>query len=506
MTTESLARSTVVGATWLVLWRFITRALGFCSTLLLARLLVPADFGLVAMASTFAAAVEALSELGLQDALVRHPAMDRKLVNTAFTLQVARATLTASIVALGAPVAAWWFGEPRLEALLFVLAAATFVMGFENTWVVEFRREMRFDRQFRLLAIPRLLQLATTIPLALATGSYWSLLLGTAVSKVSFTALTYAMHPGRPSFGLSRWRELTGFSLWIWATSMTKLVWDRGDPILLGPVIGPARLGGYLLALELAILPISELIAPAADALFAGFASAQRRGAQSVDLALTVAAALLQVVMPLMIAVSCASGFLVAGLLGPRWADTAPLVAIFAWHGLFAPFNYVCSAMLVANGRVSRNFSVTVVAVVVKLTALLITLAFTSDLAVIALVSIGCTAAEFLAFMALLGPVGDLRLRPLLAGVARTLLAGLVTIFVLDWFGLAWRAVAMTSVPALLYCALIGCIALAVFWPTLLLLWLLCGRPAGPEALLVKLAGNHLKPLMMRKPALKDAA
>jgi lipopolysaccharide exporter len=67
----SHASKTITGAIWMMLWRVVTRFIGLGSTLILARVLVPADFGLVAMASTFVGAVDALSQLGLQDALVR---------------------------------------------------------------------------------------------------------------------------------------------------------------------------------------------------------------------------------------------------------------------------------------------------------------------------------------------------------------------------------------------------------------------------------------------------
>jgi O-antigen/teichoic acid export membrane protein len=495
----SLVRKTVVGATWMVLWRFLTRVLGFASTLLLARLLVPADFGLVAMASTFAAAVDALSELGVQDALVRHPRTDRKLLDTAFTLQVIRAAITAGVVGLGAPLAAAWFNEPRLESLLLVLAGASFIAGLENIGTVDFRRDMRFDKMFLLLAVPRVLQLATTIPLALATESYWSLILGTAVSKVARTVMSYIMHPHRPTFCLARWRDLTSFTAWTWATSVAKFFWDRGDAVILGPALGPARLGGYLLAFEMAILPVTELISPAADALFSGFASAQRQGTDSAKLALSVATALLLIITPMVIAISCASGYLVAGLLGPRWAEVQPLVAILAWQCLFSPVNYVCGAVLVANGLVRRNFIVSLTGAAVKFGTLIVTVALTDRLELVALAIVATMAVECAAFTVMLKIGSDLRLRSAVPGVARILLAGAVTIFVLYQAGLAWEPVVMPSVPALLYCALIGMIALAVFWPVVLLLWLLAGRPPGPEAILLDFASRHLAPRVMRR-------
>src|ERR1700722_17156778 len=114
MADDSIARKTAIGATWLVAWRFVTRGLGVISTLALARILTPADFGIRAMAPIFSSVVDAPSQLGLQDALVRHPKDGRALFDTAFTLQLFRALAVAAVLAAGAPLASWGFNEPRL--------------------------------------------------------------------------------------------------------------------------------------------------------------------------------------------------------------------------------------------------------------------------------------------------------------------------------------------------------------------------------------------------------
>ena len=85
----------MVGAGWMILWRVATRLLGFVSTLILARVLVPADFGLVAIAMTYLSAFDALSIFGLQDAIIRAPDHDRTMLDTAFTLSVLRGLLNA---------------------------------------------------------------------------------------------------------------------------------------------------------------------------------------------------------------------------------------------------------------------------------------------------------------------------------------------------------------------------------------------------------------------------
>ncbi len=495
----SLARKTLVGAGWLVLWRVLTRLLGFASTLILARLLVPADFGLVAMASTFAYLVEAMSEVGIQDGLVRHPSHDRALLDTGFSLQVARAVVTSGAVALAAPLAAWWFSEPRLEALLYVLAAANLLAGFENVGIVEYQRALRFDVQFRLLIIPRLLQLATTIPLAIMTESYWSLILGTVVGRVSRTILTYAFHPYRPRFAISRWRDLASFSLWTWASSLTNVLWDRLDAFVLGPSLGSSRLGTYLLAQEVAVLPVSELVAPTADALFAGFVSAQRQGGGAADVALRVSGALVLLVLPAVVGISCAAGHVVAALLGPRWAEAAPVIAILAWLCVLSPFSYVCGTALIAHGLVRLTFHANLVKLLVKLALLVGVVAVTDRLEAVAAAVVFCVALEALILAVLLHRTSPAPLRPLLGSMARGALAAGAAAGALAAAGLVAGAVETSSAAAVLRCLLTGVVSLATYGTVLMLLWLLFRRPEGSESLLLGLVRRDVLPLVVAR-------
>src|SRR3954470_25078762 len=96
---SSVARRAAVGAGWIIAWRMATRNLGLLSTLILVRLLEPSDFGLVALATGFISAIDALSAIGVDDALVRMPALNRDIYNTGFSLNLMRGLLTALLIA-----------------------------------------------------------------------------------------------------------------------------------------------------------------------------------------------------------------------------------------------------------------------------------------------------------------------------------------------------------------------------------------------------------------------
>ena len=493
----SIGQRVAVGAVWLVAWRMFTRGLGLISTLVLARILVPDDFGLIAMATTFAGAVDALSELGLADALVRRREADRRLYDTAFTMQAIRGAVTGAVVALGAYPASLLFGEPRLVPVLLVVAALAVAAGFDNIGIVEFRRALRFDMEFRLLLVPRLAQFVVTVAAAWLLQSYWALLLGIAVARLGRLAMTYVVHPYRPRLALSGWRELIGFSLWTWAASLATLAWDRGDAFILGPALGPAALGVYLLAAEIAVLPVTELVGPATRALFPGFAAAQHRGSDTVAAVLPVTVALMLLVTPLAIGISATSGYLVAGLLGPRWEEARPLIAVLAWVCAASPLSWVCATVLISSGNVRENFVAIGCAAVVK-ALLMLAAARTGRLDLAACAGVGSVLAESALFFWRLRGRGDTQWRRVLAPLARLAASSAVVIALLHASGLGWRPVTLAPVPALLLGVPLGAGSVALFAACHGALWWLAGRPEGPESRVGGMASHLLGILVGR--------
>lgn len=509
--TSNVGSRTALGAAWLIAWRMMTRVLGFVSTLVLARILVPADFGLVAMATTFTVALEAMSELGLLEALVRRADTDRHALDTAFTMQVIRGLAIAGITALGTPFFSDWFGEPRLQATLYILAALSAAAGFENIGIVEFRRSLRFDVEFKLQAAPRLCQFFVTIGAAWLLHSYWALMLGIATSKLARLAMTYTIHPYRPRLTLSHWRDLVGFSFWTWAASMAILVWERCDAFILGPKLGAAQLGVYLIAAELAVLPITELVAPTSRALFAGFSILQNQGTKLVEVALPVVATLLTVVLPLSIAVSATAGQIVIVLLDPKWYAAQPLISTFAWLCVFSPFSWVCTTVLVAGGAVRRNFVATAAAAFVK-ACVVYGASLTGQTEIVAMASVACVATESVLFVTQLRQLGDMHARENLGSFLRVLLAALVTVAILYLTGLGWHVTTTVRLLAFFHGALIGLGAIACCLLVQFALWWGAGRPKGPEQQLIahlrriRLPDSVLRRLVLVFPGIRFAA
>ena len=487
----SVGRKTAVGASWMIAWRMFSRGLGMVSTLVLARILVPADFGLIAMATMIAGVIEGFSALGLDDALVRHHDPEKPLYDTAFSIQMIRCCANALLILASAQAATEWFEEPRLYPILLILAGLTAVSGLENIGIVDFRRQMRFDREFQLLFLPRIAGFVVTVACAVTMRSYWALVIGIAVSKLARLVSTYVVHPYRPHFALSRWRDLAGFSFWTWVGGLVELVWERMDGFIIGPVLGPARLGVFIIAFEIAWLPISELVSPAGRALFAGLSVAQRQGSPLVDVAMPVTSALLLVVLPLSLAISAAANCVTAVLLGPRWVDAGPLIAVFSALCVFSTFSFVGKTVLVAQARVRESVVAIALAAVVK-AGIVLAAAQTGDMMVMAVASVATIGVESLMFMVQVHWRSGIAIGHALRGLGRIMISSAAAAAVLYLSGLGWAPSPAATLWALAQGAAAGLLAMAVFYGVQWALWRLAGRPEGPEAKMIALAGDFL--------------
>src|SRR5690606_23457417 len=128
--------------------------------------------------------------------------------------------------------------------------------------IVAFRKEFKFNQEFKFQLLKKLLAVIATVAMALYFKSYWALVLGTLFSQLVAVVLSYWMHNYRPRLTLSATREMLGFSAWIVFNNLMLYTRNRGSDFIIGPILGPQALGGYRVAKELASLPTTQLTMP----------------------------------------------------------------------------------------------------------------------------------------------------------------------------------------------------------------------------------------------------
>ncbi|MEO8305006.1 MAG: lipopolysaccharide biosynthesis protein [Betaproteobacteria bacterium] len=332
---RTLGGSMAHGIAWMLLFKVVDRAVGFVSVIVLARLLVPADFGLIALAMSAIALLDALGAFGLETALIQRADARREHFDAVWSFNVANGALTGAV---GIAIA-WWvaafYGDERLVAVMFVLSIARIVRGFENVGVVAFRKEMEFDREFRYLVAKRLTTtVLVTLPLAFVLHNYWALLIGTLAGTSIGVALSYAMHPFRPRLSFAGIGPLLHFSKWLYLTSLIEFAHGRVADVMVGRWTGAAAVGSLAMARELARFPTQELSAPVNRAVFPGYVklAGDRGGLRRGYLKVT--SALLLMILPAGVGLSLLAEPVTRALIGEKWLAAIPLIQVLSINGI----------------------------------------------------------------------------------------------------------------------------------------------------------------------------
>jgi O-antigen/teichoic acid export membrane protein len=488
---ESILLRTAKGAGWVVLWRLVTRVLGLVSTLFLVRLLQPQDFGLITLATSVSQAIDQFSALGVEEAVIRDPHPSRTLHDSAFTINVIRGVVTCVVLAAGAwPVAAF-FGDIRLFPVLLVLSCGALIAAFENIGIVDFRRDIAFDREFILMSVPRLVSICVAITLAYTWHSYWALLAAIQTGNVLRIGMGYVMHPFRPRLRLTEWRRIAGFSLWMWLLSLGGLLSERCPSFVIGRVFSLTQVGVFAVGAEIAALPTTELISPLARAGFSGFASARAPGesalGESRHVFLRMVAATTLVALPAGVGISLVADPIVKLAFGTTWVGATSVVQVLGVALTSSILGYICSALLNAHALLKTMLCIQGAALVVRL-GLLIVLVGPLGLLGAAL-AVGL-ATMFEHALHLLVTLRYLQLPAFalwcatwrsFAGVA-VMIGGLV------WLGLGWTMVTGDAGAMVRDLALAVPTGAAIYAGTVGVCWSATGRPDGAERDMTKLA------------------
>jgi O-antigen/teichoic acid export membrane protein len=337
---SQLGKRMAKGALWSVLMRVAVRSIGLVSMIVLARLLVPADFGLVVLATMLVAFLELFSELQLWTFLIVGRDVDRSYYDTAWTLSLLRGGLTAIALVIFAPFAADFFAEPRLEQVVYALALVCILDGLANIGVVDFYKSLTFERDFRLLVGTRLISFAVTVLAALLLRNYWALVIGKLSGSLALLVLSYTMHPYRPRFSLARTREIVRFSKWLLANNLLDYAQRRSYAFVIGKILDATSLGLYSLAREVSALATTELAVPIRRVLLPGFSALADDPAAMRRAFLDGLSIIVMLTLPLTVGIALVADPLVRVVMGPNWLEAIPVMQVLAVAGIAR----VCSA------------------------------------------------------------------------------------------------------------------------------------------------------------------
>lgn len=338
---------------------------------ILARLLDPADFGLVYMVTVFTQFAAMFVDVGLSMATVQRQKITHEQVSNLFWLALASGGLIAAVVAALSPAIVWVYDEPRLLAITLTLCPSFVFAALTLQPQALLRRAMRFNVIATVQVLSVLLGNTVAIAWAWWRRDYWALVLApvaVAFIRMSGTWLACGWHPGRPRRGTGVWQmlafggHLTGFNL-------TNYFSRNADNMLIGWYWGETLLGLYAQAYKLLLLPLQQVIGPL-TAVTVGALSRSINDPPRYRRAYgNILESLLLLTTPAMAFALAARELCIELLLGRQWMGSVP---IFAWLGVAAlvqPFYSSLGWLLISQGRVKSMFKWSIFASIVSVVA-----------------------------------------------------------------------------------------------------------------------------------------
>ncbi|MCZ2803687.1 lipopolysaccharide biosynthesis protein [Modestobacter sp. VKM Ac-2983] len=359
------------GAVWTALSRVSMQVLQLAASVVLARLLLPEDFGLAAVVTTLAGFVTVFADFGLSTAIVQRETINERILATAFWLNVGLNVVLAVIACLVAAPVAGFFDMPELENLIY-LASPSLLLALTTVQMGLLRR--RFD--FRRLGLNALLK--TVVTVAVSVGGAFAglgpaaLILGPVVATGVATAQLWWFVRWRPAHGPDResLRQLWSYSRGLLGFMFVNYWTRNADNLLVGKVLGAAPLGFYGRAFNLMMIPIIQMNAILSTVLTSGLSRVQKDQAQLGRVWLTSLKLSWLVGAPMSVGLAACAPALVETLFGSRWMPMVPVLVLLSLGGPAQLIGSNTGPLFESVGRTGLHFKLGLVSSVLAIVAI----------------------------------------------------------------------------------------------------------------------------------------
>ena len=328
------------------------------SVMILARLLTPSDFGIIAMVTALTGVIAMFKDAGLSMATVQRDIVNHEQISTLFWINVALSLALALLIAALAPVVAWFYDLENLKNITLAVASIFFIGGLTVQHQALIRRQMRFGTLAKIQIISAVSGLAVAILGALNGAGYWSLIMQMGVSEITSLFLTWAYCrwiPGKLQRAVGT-RSMVKFGGYLTGFNFVNYFARNADNILIGKFWGGSDLGLYSKAYSLLLFPIQQINGPIAAVTIPALSRLQNDPEQFAVFFKRILVTVSSITFPLIAIIIICSKEIIFLVLGDDWIAAVPIFTALAISGFFQPIGNITGILYVSLGRTQRMF------------------------------------------------------------------------------------------------------------------------------------------------------
>lgn len=357
----NLRRKVVKGIAWSAAQSWGSRAISYMVFLLLARLLDPAAFGLVAMASVFIAFADIFVDQGFSEAIVQRAKLERAHLDTAFWASLLTGLILLFVGVVVSTLVADLYEEPSLAPIVSWLSLSFLFSALSSTQRAILKRNLSFKSLAVRTLLAAILGGVTGLSMALLGAGVWSLVGQNLVTSLVGTLVLWQVSDWRPGFSISKrhFQELFVFGLHMVGAKFLNFFNRRADDFLIGYFLGPIVLGYYIVAYRLILVMTRLLTGVTQTVAFPTFSRLQNEPERIRHAFYTVTQLTSLISFPVFLGVAVTAPELVFVLYGPQWDASVPVMQILAFIGILQSVFYFNSSVIMAAGKPSWHLGIT---------------------------------------------------------------------------------------------------------------------------------------------------
>ncbi|MDO8314856.1 MAG: lipopolysaccharide biosynthesis protein [Rugosibacter sp.] len=472
--TNNPKKNLIRGAAWTIGTRWLIKGLGFINTVIMARLLMPEDYGIVAMGMLVVGLIQTFLDFGPGTALLRKAEVTRDEIDSAWTLGIIQGMGMGVMLLLTLPLALDYFNEPRLTFVLCSLAASVIFISFGNIGQVLARKAFIYTLDFKIAAISKIASVATTVSAGLILGDYRALVIGIIAGYTLPVFLSYLWHPYRPRWNTSKIGEIWAVTKWLMLANVGQFILRKGDEFAAGRIGTTAQFGLYNVGSDFGQMPVGEIGPAMLKALLPVLSSLEGNIERTNQAVIKTIAAVNTVIWPIGLGFMAIAAQATEIVLGSKWMDAVPFISLFALASVLQTTTAPANTLLILHGH-TRSQSQIIWIEFASFVVAAITLVPGFHLVGLALARIFSSAVNSCVTLLYTKKICQLPITPILKTIVRPL-AGSVAMYGLVMY---LQGVIDAPVPRLAAAILSGAVFF-MLWS--LVSWHLIGRPEGLES------------------------
>ncbi|MBA6357438.1 MULTISPECIES: oligosaccharide flippase family protein [unclassified Colwellia] len=347
----------VVNSSFLMLsLRLFQRSIGLISTMILARVLLPEDFGLIAILTLVGLFFEILTQTGSEQYIIQKTKVDHNTLNTAFTLDIITKSIIWLLFIICVPYISEYYNEPQLKWALWASSLILPIGALTNPNLYMLKKNIDFKAFTKLEAFRKIFSFTIVMLVLIFEQSFWAIVAGDIASMAIAVLGSYVIAPYKPRLSKENIKIQWVFSKWMLIKGIFGFTRSQADTFLVSNFFGIADLGRYHMSKHIAYIPANDIIIPSIEPVFSALAESKNNAVVFKDRFLKGFFITFSIIFPLSMFIYIFPELIVNFLLGEKWINTYNVMSILGLSVLFTSINHYFETSMLALAKIKQVF------------------------------------------------------------------------------------------------------------------------------------------------------